>query len=90
MEKQDVKHVLQYLQSEISRIETMAGTLSGVEREHFQRLTNFDQRELVDIAVEEQSASRQLGAIQQMCQNMSRQIGGMLRNTERGADNEVH
>ncbi|ALS27117.1 hypothetical protein IJ21_17160 [Paenibacillus sp. 32O-W] len=90
MEKQDVKHVLQYLQSEISRIETMAGTLSGVEREHFQRLTNFDQRELVDIAVEEQSASRQLGAIQQMCQNMSRQIGGMLRSTERGADNEVH
>jgi hypothetical protein len=90
MEKQDVKHVLQYLQSEINRIETMAGTLSGVEREHFQRLTNFDQRELVDIAVEEQSASRQLGAIQQMCQNMSRQIDGMLRSTERGADHEIH
>ena len=50
-EMNDVKHVMQYLHSEITRIETMAGTLSSVEREHYQKLTNFEQKELVDIAI---------------------------------------
>lgn len=86
----DIHHVLHYLHSEINRIETMAGTLSSVEREHYLKLTNFDRKELVDIAVEEQSAARQLGTIKQMCLNMSQQINGIIRNTERGAGDGIH
>lgn len=86
----EVKNVLNYLHSEITRIETISGTLSSVEREHYQKLTNFDQKELIDIAVEEQSASRQLNTIKQMCLNMSMQIDGMIRNLDRGAENEIH
>ncbi len=89
-EMNDVKHVMQYLHSEITRIETMAGTLSSIEREHYQKLTNFEQKELIDIAVEEQSAARQLGTIKQMCLNMSQQIDGMIRTMDRGAGDEVH
>lgn len=90
VEMNDVKQVLHYLHSEIVRIETISGTLSTVEHEHFQKLTNFDQKELVDIAVEEQSAARQLGAIKQMCLNMSQQIDGIIRGMDRGAGDEVH
>lgn len=90
IEQNDVKHVMQYLHSEITRIETMAGTLSSIEREHYQKLTNFEQKELVDIAVEEQSAARQLGTIKQMCLNMSQQIDGMIHNLDRGVRDEVH
>jgi myo-inositol catabolism protein IolC len=86
----DVKHVLNYLQSEITRIETVSGTLSSVEREHYKKLTNFDHKELVDIAIEEQSASRQLDTIKQMCLTMSKQIDGMVRQLDHGAGNEVH
>ncbi|MGM0881870.1 MAG: hypothetical protein ACQEXQ_12655 [Bacillota bacterium] len=86
----DVKHVLNYLQSEITRIETVSGTLSSVEREHYQKLTNFDHKELVDIAIEEQSASRQLDTIKQMCLTMSKQIDGMVHQLDRGAGNEIH
>jgi hypothetical protein len=86
----DVKHVLNYLQSEITRIETVSGTLSSVEREHYKKLTNFDNKELVDIAIEEQSASRQLDTIKQMCLTMSKQIDGMVRQLDHGAGNEVH
>ncbi|KRE49616.1 hypothetical protein [Paenibacillus sp. Soil522] len=90
IEFNDVKHVLNYLQSEITRIETVSGTLSSVEREHYQKLTNFDHKELVDIAIEEQSASRQLDTIKQMCLSMSKQIDGMVRHLDRGAGNEIH
>lgn len=86
----DVKHVLNYLQSEITRIETVSGTLSSVEREHYQKLTNFDHKELVDIAIEEQSAARQLDTIKQMCLSMSKQIDGMVRHLDQGAGNEIH
>lgn len=71
---QDFKNTLSYLRSELNRIETMAGTLSTIENEHFHRLTNFDHRELVDLAVEEKNAARQLGTIKQMCLTMAEKI----------------
>ncbi|KLH99970.1 hypothetical protein AA984_07545 [Brevibacillus formosus] len=74
---EDLKHTLSYIHSELLRIETMAGTLSTIERDHYNRLTNFDQRELIDIAVEEQNASRQLGTMKQMCLSMAQKIEGL-------------
>lgn len=84
------KKTMEYLSSELARIETMAGTLSSVEHDHYQKLTNFDSQDLIDIAVEEQSAARQLGTIKQMCLNMSKQIDGLIHGTDRGDGNEVH
>lgn len=81
---QDLKHTLTYLQSELYRIETMAGTLSTIERDHYNKLTNFDHSELVDIAVEEQNASRQLGTMQQMCLAMAQKVEGMKTAIDRG------
>ncbi len=75
--REDLKHTLSYIHAELLRIETMAGTLSTIERDHYNKLTNFDQRELIDIAVEEQNASRQLGAIKQMCLAMAQKIEGL-------------
>lgn len=71
---QELKQTLSYIHSELNRIETMAGTLSTVEREHFNKLSNFDHRELMNIAVEEQHAARQLGTIKQMCLTMAQKI----------------
>jgi myo-inositol catabolism protein IolC len=84
MNAQDLTHTLSYLHSEINRIETMAGTLSAIERDHYNKLANFDHRELVDIAVEEQNAARQLGTIKQMCLSMAEKIQGMKNAIERG------
>ncbi|MFD1707713.1 hypothetical protein ACFSCZ_13380 [Siminovitchia sediminis] len=81
---QDLKNTLAYLHSEINRIETMAGTLSTVEREHFKKLTNFDHKELMDIAVEEQNAARQLGTMKHMCLSMAEKIEGIQNAIERG------
>lgn len=75
--RKDLEHTLSYLHAELLRIETMAGTLSTIEREHYNKLTNFDQRELIDIAVEEQNASRQLGMMKQMCLSMAQKIEGL-------------
>lgn len=77
MSLRDLKHSLDYLHSEINCIETMAGTLSTTEREHFNRLSKVDNREIMDIATEEQSSSRQLGAMQQMCLAMAQKIDGI-------------
>lgn len=82
---------LDYIRSELSRIETMAGTLAMVEREHYRRLTNFDQEELLDIAVEEHSAARQLGTIKEMCLSLAQRIDGLSQSmvhvdTEEEAD----
>lgn len=81
---QDLKQTLSYIHSELNRIETMAGTLSTVEREHFNKLSNFDHRELMNIAVEEQHAARQLGAIKQMCLAMAQKIEGIKNSIDRG------
>ncbi|MXQ52764.1 hypothetical protein [Shimazuella alba] len=81
---QDLKHTLSYLHSEINRIETMAGTLSTIEREHYNKLTSFDHREIMDIAVEEQNAARQLGTMKQMCLAMAEKIEGIKNAIDRG------
>lgn len=84
MEKsQELKHVLTYIQSELNRMETMAGTLSSIEQTHYDKLTNFDDSVLHDIAVEEQSAARQLSTMKQMCLTMSRKIDHLQQAFER-------
>ncbi|UFJ38961.1 hypothetical protein LOK74_12790 [Brevibacillus humidisoli] len=84
MDYQDLKHTLSYLHAEVNRMETMAGTLSAIERDHYNKLTNFEQRELVDIAVEEQSAARQLGTMKQMCLAMAQKIEELKNAVDRG------
>ncbi|MBA4542620.1 hypothetical protein I8U17_06180 [Thermoactinomyces sp. CICC 10521] len=80
---QDLKHTLSYLHSELNRIETMAGTLATIEQEHYGKLTNYDHRELVDIAVEEQHAARQLGTIRQMCLAMAQKVESLKNGIDR-------
>jgi myo-inositol catabolism protein IolC len=71
---ENMENVLSYIHSELNRIETMAGTLATIEQDHYRKLTNFDHRKLVDIAVEEQNAARQLGTVKQMCLSMAQKI----------------
>jgi len=85
---QELKNTLTYLQSELYRIETMAGTLSAVERDHFQKLSSYDHSELADIAVEEQSASRQLGTMRQMCLAMAQRVEGLKKEIEHDGEEE--
>ena len=84
MSSADLTNTLSYLHSEINRIQTMAGTLSAAEKEHFKKLSNFDHRELIDIAIEEQSAARQLGTMKQMCLAMAQKIEGIKNAVDRG------
>lgn len=74
MSHQDLGNTLDYIHSEINRIETMAGTLATTEQEHFKKLSNFDDPSIKDIASETQSAARQLGTMKQMCLAMSQKI----------------
>lgn len=85
---QDLKHTLSYLSSELNRMETMAGTLSTVERQHYHKLTAFDKAELVDIAVEEQNAARQLDTMKQMCLGMAQKVEEMMNDLNRGETEE--
>jgi hypothetical protein len=93
---EDPKQTLAYTRSELMRIETMAGTLSAIEKEHFHQLNRFDQRGLADLAVEEQNAARQLNAIRTICLSLSQKIGEMLQEeagsgtSERGNHEAVH
>lgn len=84
MQLQDLPNTLSYIHSELNRIETMAGTLATIEREHFNKLSNYDHRELMDIATAEQSASRQLGAIKQMCNSLAQKIEEIKNTLDRG------
>jgi hypothetical protein len=104
---QDLKTILSYIHSELNRIETMAGTLSSIEREHYNKLTKltsnpeihdskfnifvnqfFDDRELVDLAVEEQNAARQLETMKHMCLAMAQKIEGIKNAMDRGKPGE--
>lgn len=80
----DLNNTLTYLQSELNRLETMAGTLATIELDHYNKLTNFDNREIADIAVEEQSASRQLGTMKHMCLAMAQKVEELRNGVERG------
>ncbi|MFC4546998.1 hypothetical protein ACFO25_11690 [Paenactinomyces guangxiensis] len=84
MELKDLKHAVSYIHSEINRMETMAGTLSSIERDHYNKLTRFDHSELMDVAVEEQNAAKQLGAMKQMCLSISQKLEGIQQAIERG------
>ncbi|MFC5985306.1 hypothetical protein [Marinicrinis lubricantis] len=81
--QEEWKHALYYIQSELQRMETMAGTLSTIEQEHHRKLTNYEQGDLLDIAVEEQSAARQLGMMKQMCTTMAQQLEALQKQADR-------
>lgn len=70
----DAESTLAYIQTDLTRIQGMVGTLADAERKHSHKLTNFESKELHDIAVEEQSAARQLDTIKEMCTAMNRRI----------------
>lgn len=74
MELKELSNTLSYLHSELNKIETIVGTLAVTEHEHYRKLTGYDHREISDIAVEEQNASRQLGAVKQMCNSMAQRL----------------
>jgi hypothetical protein len=65
---------LAYVRSELNRIQTIAGTLSSIEQQHSQDLTDMGDDRLNQIAVEEQSAARQLGQIKQICLALLQQL----------------
>lgn len=73
----DQNHTLSYIQSELNRIQTMAGTLATIESKHHTDLLNMGDKQLNQIATEEQSASRQLGEIKQICLSLSQKIDEM-------------
>lgn len=75
MEKEStIMETLSSFHSDLNRIQTIAGTLSQIERQHFNDLTKYDDEKLAGIAIAEQSASRQLGEIKQMCIAMAQKI----------------
>lgn len=61
-------------QSDLNRIQTVAGTLAQLERQHYNDLTKYEDQKLVSIAVAEQSSARQLGEIKQLCIAMAQKI----------------
>lgn len=72
---EQLEQTLSYLSSEINRIQTIAGTLSTVETEHYQDLTNLgDDAKIQQLALEEQNASRQLSEIKSICLALSEKI----------------
>lgn len=80
---EQLQQTLSYLSSELNRIQTIAGTLSTVETQHHKDLTNIgDDSRLQQIASEEQSASRQLGEIKNICLALSQKVEE-LQNTIR-------
>jgi len=74
MENNNMKQVLSSFQSDLNRIQTLAGTLSQVEKKHFENLTGNENEELRDMAVAEQNGARQLGEIRQLCLAMAQKI----------------
>ena len=87
MNFQELQNTLSYIQSELNRIETMAGTLSTVEQDHFNTLSNYDHNEIHDVAIEEQNAARQLGTIKQMCLSLSQKVGDINQSIQEGEFN---
>lgn len=83
MSTEELKQTCSYITSELHRVETVAGTLSTIEREHHLRLNRFDHKDLREIAVEEQSASRQLGMIRQICLELAQKVSELPERAER-------
>lgn len=78
--KPNIDQTYQYFQSELNRIQTIAGTLSNIENQHAKDLTNMGDDKLNQMAVEEQSAARQLGEIKQICLALGQKLDE-LQNT---------
>ncbi len=76
----NLQNTLSYMSSELNRIQTMAGTLSTVESQHHKDLTNIGDDQLNQMALEEQSASRQLGEIKDICLALSQKIEELQNN----------
>ncbi|MGI6492510.1 MAG: hypothetical protein GX949_01430 [Peptococcaceae bacterium] len=70
----NLSETLTSFHSDLNRIQTVAGTLSQVERQHYQELTKYEDDRLASIAVAEQSSARQLGEIKQICIAMAQKI----------------
>jgi hypothetical protein len=70
----ELEHTLWYLHSELNRLQTIAGTLSGVEMQHYNELTGMGDDRLNQIAVEEQTAARQLGEVKQICLALAQKV----------------
>jgi len=70
----NMSQTLTSFQSDLNRIQTLAGTLSQVEKEHSKSLTDHEDDKLKGIAVAEQNNSRQLGEIKQLCLGMAQKI----------------
>ena len=70
----DLSKTLMAFHSDLNRIQTIAGTLSQMDRQHYNTLTRYNDERLAGIAVAEQSSSRQLGEIKQLCLAMAQKI----------------
>jgi hypoxanthine phosphoribosyltransferase len=79
-EMSDTRNTLSYIHSELGRIQTIAGTLSTVETQHYKDLTNMGDDKLNQLAIEEQSAARQLGEVKQICLSLAQKVEE-LKNT---------
>lgn len=90
MNPEELSATCQYIISELGRIETVAGTLAMIEREHYDALNRFDDRALLDLATEEQSAARQLSMVKHVCGELARRMAdiqsALERRPERGED----
>lgn len=73
---------LSFIKSELNRIQTIAGTLSTIENEHYKRLMDMGDDQLNQIATEEQSAARQLGEVKQICLSLAQQIDAMQNSNK--------
>ena len=67
--------------SDLNRIQTMAGTLAQLERQHYNDLNKYEDQKLVSIAVAEQSSARQLGEIKQLSIAMAQKIEEIQQTT---------
>ncbi len=70
----ELSETLTAFHSDLNRIQTMAGTLSQLDRQHYNDLTKYEDKRLTGIAVAEQNSSRQLGEIKQLCIAMAQKI----------------
>lgn len=79
-QQQKQNPTLEYIESELNRIQTIAGTLASIEKQHSQDLINMGDDRLNQMAVEEQSAARQLGEVKQICLALAQKIREMNQN----------
>lgn len=79
---QSMKNTLSYIQSELNRIQTIAGTLSTIESQHYKDLTNIGDDHLNQVALEEQNAARQLGEVKQICLSLAQKVDDMKKSYE--------